>query len=168
VALKGRGRIVPAAVADVVVDHPIGREEFVARVGQPADHDNGSSDRPGEPRQTARKADEEFRVLDPARAFREGMVSRHVFRPGRNMGPDEPLPVGRFLIDTYDPIAGVLEKRDDFTPAGRIVPKLRLQGALHGDADIGLFERPRVVFDRDPWPLLGWVDAENIACSAMQ
>jgi hypothetical protein len=49
VAIERCGRVIPTGIADVVVDDPIGREEFVGRVGQPADHDHRGADRPGKP-----------------------------------------------------------------------------------------------------------------------
>src|SRR5581483_4333786 len=42
-------RIVPAAVAGVIVDHPIRRGEFVQRVREAADHHHRHADAPGEP-----------------------------------------------------------------------------------------------------------------------
>jgi hypothetical protein len=47
-------RIVPAAVAGVIVDHPIGRGEFIERMREAGDHHHRNAHRPGQPRQAAR------------------------------------------------------------------------------------------------------------------
>src|SRR5438067_12497668 len=49
-------RIVPAAVAGVIVHHAIGGGEFVERMSEAGDHDHRRSHRPGEPGKSARKA----------------------------------------------------------------------------------------------------------------
>jgi hypothetical protein len=116
----------------------------------------------------AGKADEEVRMFDPSRALEERMVAGQVFHPGRDMGPDQPLSMRCFLVDAHYPIAGVLEERHHVAPTGRIVPEFGLQRALHGDADIGLVDRSRVVSDRYARRRLGRVDAENIAGGAVQ
>ena len=87
-------RVVPAAVAGVVVDDAIGRIEFVGRMGEARDHHHRGAGRPGEPGQAARQPDEELGVLEPARALAERPVAGLVLgavagcgsRPGRCRG----------------------------------------------------------------------------------
>src|SRR5271169_5818339 len=67
VVVEAMAHVVPAAVAGVIVDHPVRRGEFVGRMGEARDHYHRRADRPGEPGQPARQPDEERRVLQPAR-----------------------------------------------------------------------------------------------------
>ena len=60
--IEAQQRIVPAAVARVIVDDAIGRREFVGRVAEAADHDGRGTGGPGQPRKPARQADKEIGV----------------------------------------------------------------------------------------------------------
>src|SRR5215468_9697125 len=76
--------------------------------------------------------------------------------------------MGRLLIDADDAIARLFQEGDDFAPAVGVVPVFALGGALHRDADIGLSDWPVVVAERDARRLLGRIDAQDIAGSAVQ
>src|SRR5580704_6550519 len=47
--VKHQFAVVPAAVAGVIIDHPVGRREFVDRVSEAADQYDRGTRRPGEP-----------------------------------------------------------------------------------------------------------------------
>lgn len=53
VAIEIGERVVPAAVAGVIIDDPVRGREFVAGMSESGDHNNRRSHRPGEPRQAA-------------------------------------------------------------------------------------------------------------------
>ena len=161
-------RIVPAAVAGVVVDHAVGRVELVGRMGEAADHHHRRAHRPGEPGQPARQADEELGVLEPARALLQRAVAGLVLGAVRDVVPDKPGAVRRLLVDADDAVAGLLQERDDLAPAVRVVPVLCLRRALHRDADIGLGDRPAVVGERNARRHLGRIDAQDVAGGAVQ
>ena len=92
--IEAMAHVVPAAVAGVLVDDAVRRIEFVGRVGEARDHHHRRAGRPGEPGQAAGEADEEFGVLDPARALGQRLVAGLVLgavrddgsRPGRCRG----------------------------------------------------------------------------------
>ena len=58
--------VVPTAVAGVIVDDPIGGRKFVRGVRKSADHHHRCPHRPGKPRQTARQADKQRGMFEPA------------------------------------------------------------------------------------------------------
>src|SRR5262249_52053289 len=80
-------RVVPAAVAGVVVDHPPGRLDLGGRMREAADHHHLRADRPGEPREAAAEADEELRVLQPTRALGERPIAGLVLGAVGDRGP---------------------------------------------------------------------------------
>jgi hypothetical protein len=53
VAIKLRQRIVPAAIAGMIIDDPVWRCELGTRVGKARNHHHWRADRPGEPRKAA-------------------------------------------------------------------------------------------------------------------
>src|SRR5258707_6133011 len=72
------------------------------------------------------------------------------------------------LVNAHDSISSLFQECDDRAPALRVVPVLALGGTLNGDADIGFSDRPCIIFDRESWPHLRWINSENIAGGAMQ
>ena len=161
-------RIVPAAVAGVIVDHAVGRvnslvgwvKPLIITTGVPAAQ--ASQDRPLDS-PTKKSACLSQRARSSKRPV-AGLVLGAV----RDVVPDEPGAVHRLLVDADDAIAGLLQEADDLAPAGRVVPVFALRRALHCDADIGLGDRPRVVGERDARRRFGRVDAEDVAGGAVQ
>lgn len=47
--VEAQSRVVPAGIAGVVVDDPVGREEFGRRMRKAGDHHDFRARRPGEP-----------------------------------------------------------------------------------------------------------------------
>ena len=168
VVIEAALRVVPAAIAGVVVDHPIGRGELVRRVGEATDHDHRCSHRPGEPGEPARQTDEEIGVAKPARPFRERPVAGLVLDTVRDLVPHDARAMKRLLVDADDAVAALFEELDNLEPAPRVVPIFRLRRALRSDADIRLSDRTAVVLKN----YAGWqflrVDAENVASGPMQ
>lgn len=134
--------IVPAAVAGVVVDDPVGRVELVGGMGEPRDHHDRHLAAPGHPRQPAGKPDEEVGVLDEIHPLLQGAVPREVLRAVGDVVPVQPHAVDLFLVDAKDAIAVVLEELDDRHPAEGVVPVFRLTGALGRDADVFFLDLP--------------------------
>ena len=89
----------------MVVDHPIGRDELITRVGESADHHHRALDRPGEPRQTARQADEGGCVAQPARPLDEGPVTGLILGAVRGSVTTMPAPWIGFLINADHAVA---------------------------------------------------------------
>src|SRR5262249_27083385 len=151
----------------VVVDHTVWRLELVGRMREARDQHDRNPRPPGEPGETARETDEELGVLEPTRALRERPVAGLVVRAMRNVIPDQAVSVRRLLIDADDPIAGLLQERDDLAPAMRVVPVFALRRALHRDADVRLRHRTALVAGIEPRRDLGRIDAQDIAGGAV-
>src|ERR1700730_8069751 len=79
--------IVPARIAGMVVDHPVGRLKLVGRMGEAADQHHRLAHRPGEPGQAAGEPDEKLGVPEPARAFLQRAIARLVLGPGWDAVP---------------------------------------------------------------------------------
>ena len=77
--------VVPATVARVIIDHTIWRGEFIRRVREARDHHNRRPSCPSEPREAARQADKELRMLYPARTLDQGLVACVVLGTVRNV-----------------------------------------------------------------------------------
>ena len=76
--------------------------------------------------------------------------------------------MGRFLVDADDAVPGLIQEGDDLAPAIRVVPVFALGRTLYGYADIRLGERPAVIVQQYARRLLGWIDAQDVAGSAVQ
>ncbi len=107
-------------------------------------------------------------MLEITRAFRQRLVPGVILRSVRDMIPQQAVTVGRLLIDTDDPVTCLLEERDDRSPAFRIVPVLALRRALHGNANIGIRNRPAIVLQSDAGGHFCRVDAEDVGGGAVQ
>src|SRR5262249_42058216 len=95
-------------------------------------------------------------------------VPRLVFRPIRDVVPDEAGTMGGLLVDADDPIARSFQKAHDLPPSAGIVPVFALGGALNRDADVGLGDRPRLVLKRNTRRDFSRIDTENVSGGAMQ
>src|SRR5262249_19846466 len=166
--VKAQIWIVPAAVAGVIVDDPVGRCELVGRMCEARDHHDGGSHRPSEPRQSAGEPDKEFRVLEPARALSQWAVASFILGAVGDVVPDEPAAVYRLLVDADHAITRLLEEGHDLVPAHRVIPVFGLGRALHPDADIGLGDRSALVGKLDIRRHFGWVDAKYVTGGAVQ
>ncbi len=101
----------------MVIDDAIGRCEFIGRMGESGNHHHRNTAGPGQPGQTAGKTDKGFGMAQPAHALGQRPVAGEVLGAVRDVVPDDPLAVGRLLIDAEHAIAARFEKTDDFTPA---------------------------------------------------
>src|SRR5262249_37144442 len=103
--VEAHQRIVPAAIAGVVVDDAVRRRELIGRMGEATDEHDWLLRRPGEPGEAAREADEELGVTQPAHALGQGPIAGLVLHAVRNMVPDQVVAVHRLLVDADDAIA---------------------------------------------------------------
>src|SRR4029077_14932515 len=89
-----------------------------------ADHHHRRADRPGEPGEAAREADEEIGVAQPVRAFEKRPAAGLVLDAVRDVVPYEAVAVDRLLVDADDSVSRLLQKAGDLVPAERVVQHL--------------------------------------------
>ena len=160
--VEAMGRVVPAAVAAVPVDDPVGGGELVGGVGEAADEDDGAAGGPGEPGEAAGKADEDGGVAEPVGALSEGAVAGLVFGAVGDVGPHEAGAVHGLLVDADHAEAAGFEVGDGVAPAGRVVPVFAAAAALDGNDGVGLGDGGRGVRQGKAGWGFGGVDAEDV------
>jgi|GEM_PF-1913828 len=148
-------RIVPAAVADVVVDDPVGCGKFVQRQGEAADEYDRYANAVGQPAEAAGQADKEVGLCQKVDTFLQGQLAGKVFRP---VGDDVEAAVHAvdvFAVDAQYPVAFGLQVFDDAEPAAAVVPVFGLAAGLGGDADVGFLDPALFVLEQQLYAELG-------------
>src|SRR5262249_21521866 len=103
----------------------------------------------------------------PSGTFLQRAVTCLVLGLVGHVVPDESPTVRRLLIDADDAIARFFEETHHLAPTGRIVPVFALPRALHPNTDVGLGDGPAAIDECDLRRHLGWVDAEDVTCRAV-
>ena len=83
--------VVPATIADVVIDHPIRCTELVRFGRETRNHHHRRTRRPCQPGQAAAETNEEVRVFKPACTFCKWLVASLILGTIWNVIPDQSL-----------------------------------------------------------------------------
>src|SRR5258707_6434788 len=78
------------------------------------------------------------------------------------------MTMGGLLINADNAVTRLFQEADNLTPASRVIPVFALGCALSSNADIRLSDRSCVVIERNTRRNFCRIDAENVACGAMQ
>src|ERR1700683_1947324 len=160
--------IIPATIAGMIIDHPIGCIKFVRRVRESRNHHDRRSTCPGEPRKPARETNKKLGVCKPTRTLSNRSITRLILCALRQVMPNQACPMDSSLVDADNAITRLLQESDDVVPTSGVVPVFALRRALHCDADIRLSDRSTVVDKRQARGHLGRSNTKDETRRAMQ